>query len=363
MYDNRKVEYKLKKHIATLVVENEGIVFGGYVRDSIIHDHYAKLYYKHAAEVPIGLSLYNITTYHPETALRCLTPTDVDCFFESEDRYNDFVTSLTRSNFYVDTKWSRDAKQYIRGIQVSAGELVHKRLKVTAKQLLSVIAHRLYTDVPSSIRIESIQLLRNIRKLVPQAADAIYVDVMVQTATCRRTLHPPFNALDFDCNGLMLNKSGPCLCHELNQGLGAYDSYKRMSDIIDGIVQKRTTVMRQLVPLCRYKKMLGKGWRLSGSFVVSSTAEDDDQCIICTEKLKDHECWKLSCCNAKYHIHCLSRATEHPETGMGSTNECIHCRGISFDFQQDLDMIAKISALTETPAPDPEDTFLPIFSA
>lgn len=353
-YDPKRVEYKLKKQIADLVVQNDGVVFGGYVRDCIIHDHYAHIYYSEAADSNV-IRNYNVLSYHPESALRTTIPNDIDCFFESSDDFTNFVSDLQTNHFGVEVKWSRDATRYLRDINVRRGELLHKRLKISAKQIVSLLGS-LRSQVPSSIKYDSILLIKRLVESLPPVTSAIYVDALVETDECVRILHPPFNAIDFDCNGLLLSKSGLALCYDLSDGLGAYDAFVRMSSIVKNILIKKTKVNPRSVPMYRYRKMWYKGWLIEGYIVHVCDAEEDDRCIICTERLTNDNCFKLVCCNAKYHMQCLNNASRHHDTGMSYRNECLHCRGIMLDFQKDVDMIAKLANLYESSAPTPSSS-------
>jgi len=86
-----RIKYILFNEIKEIVLENNGVIFGGYVRDMIISDHYKDIYN--------SCNTYNIHNFwnrmhHPETAARTLVAKDMDiCMYSEEDVLN-FIAAI-----------------------------------------------------------------------------------------------------------------------------------------------------------------------------------------------------------------------------------------------------------------------------
>ena len=89
-----RIKYIVYEHITKTVFDNNGIIFGGYVRDKIISDHYKSIYN--------DANSYNTHNIHkfwncfnqPETAARTLVAKDMDiCMYRKED-VNAFINAL-----------------------------------------------------------------------------------------------------------------------------------------------------------------------------------------------------------------------------------------------------------------------------
>ena len=69
--------------IRNLIKRFDAIVFGGAVRDSILHSHASREFYKLSTR-----DKYDDPTIHPELSDRFLLPTDIDIFITYHDHYN-----------------------------------------------------------------------------------------------------------------------------------------------------------------------------------------------------------------------------------------------------------------------------------
>jgi len=90
-FSTERIKYIVYENIKNLVFENKGIVYGGFVRDFIICDHYKKLYNQ--------INSYSISAFwnkliHPETAARTIVANDIDVCMYSEEDITQFITDL-----------------------------------------------------------------------------------------------------------------------------------------------------------------------------------------------------------------------------------------------------------------------------
>ena len=86
-----RIKSILFKDIKKIVLENNGIIFGGYVRDMIISDHYKSIY---NSCNPYDIHKFWNRQHHSETAARTLVAKDMDiCMYSEEDVLN-FIAAI-----------------------------------------------------------------------------------------------------------------------------------------------------------------------------------------------------------------------------------------------------------------------------
>jgi len=90
-FSTERIKYIVYENIKNLVFENKGIVYGGFVRDFIICDHYKRLYNQ--------TNSYNTSAFwnkliHPETAPRTIVANDIDVCMYSDDDVLKFIADL-----------------------------------------------------------------------------------------------------------------------------------------------------------------------------------------------------------------------------------------------------------------------------
>lgn len=92
-------KYKMMRKLQTIVLELGGCIFGGYVRDMLIHDHYSAKYYK-----KFGSSdHYSDEIFDEETKGRLVIPQDMDCLFKGYE-YEEIprlCDALENNGFYT----------------------------------------------------------------------------------------------------------------------------------------------------------------------------------------------------------------------------------------------------------------------
>lgn len=101
-------KYFLSKRIieALLSTSADTIIYGGYVRDNLFHDHMASLFYTRYMKIEgtddDKYSLfddYNNPTIDEASVFRTLVPQDIDVVFSRQRDYDLFVLSLQSMNF------------------------------------------------------------------------------------------------------------------------------------------------------------------------------------------------------------------------------------------------------------------------
>jgi hypothetical protein len=316
--------WHILKLVKNLIIENNGLIFGGFVRDSIIHDHFSTSYYKKNEESSVtdeeAKQKYTIVSYMPETLGRLVVPNDIDCFMVQND-YNMFINSLKDHRLKCTVLFNRTASEYINGFEkVNEDSLKHRRIHVQVD--VNHVIKELYA-LP--IKFDRQPLEQQIVDLIPPA---IVVDVIT-------SLYPrndPFlTDLDFECNGLYMSKHGLSICSSLSKGLSEYNKWVETNRIVNDIISRVAIYMHPdgTNPNIakRANKFIERGWKIEDFLrCMTSVLEKDydGYCIICHENLPEVH-FKLTCCDARYHGHCLKRVVVEVDNNPFK-KECVMCK-------------------------------------
>jgi hypothetical protein len=74
--DRRNI-WKFKKEIASILIDHDAVIFGGFVRDMILHDSHATQFYEKNPNAT--QQEYADDSVHPQTSGRLVIPRDIDC--------------------------------------------------------------------------------------------------------------------------------------------------------------------------------------------------------------------------------------------------------------------------------------------
>jgi len=171
-----KVKREANNCLESIVFENNGIIYGGYVRDSIIVDEYTKRFHK---ENPYGdlCNQFYDKNISPETLPRLIIPSDMDVCFHNMDDADNFISAVRRipqfRNVYIN---DTSAKKYY------------------SPKILCVKSISIYLTVGEIPFISR-------GKTVIMSMDVVIPKPNID-------LEPPFNNLDMLCNGFIKVKQG-----------------------------------------------------------------------------------------------------------------------------------------------------------
>jgi hypothetical protein len=283
----RRLAYEEMKSIA---FKHSGVIYGGFVRDVIISEHYSAIYNedtpdkKHnASTVTPNINKFWNSAHMPETQDRCLLPSDMDVTFKTMEEADAFIHTV------------KGVRQY-NNVNVNV-----KNISETHK----------YSPLISSIRKISIQILVGEIPFISYGSVVeISVDVVVPKPNI--TLQPPFGNLDMLCNGFIMTKDGG-ISFSQNTGtvIDHYSDAKRamvVAGIIKDMLQFKTYLCfttwcktldaKQLVNTCAVKRIhkmqyrRHKGWTLlnlpfkSGEY---KQLQDSGDCAICSLEFEEGE--------------------------------------------------------------------------
>lgn len=306
-----KYIWKAMTMIRDTVLENNGFIYGGFVRDSIIHDHFAQEFYKHTHSSDEAnddyIKKYADPTFHPETWGRTHIPKDMDIYMHESD-YAKLADALNKKRLFVRKIFTRDPKQYLPNFNNQGDPTVrHTRLVIKPSyNKLHEELGRLPIDT-SAIK----HLLPNI--YLP----AVQVDVI--TSAMLSKCDPFFGMPDFECNALYMTKHGISVCKSFCCG-DVLRSFEIINRIMKDIIKKHA----QSVSHCGYrvKKFLDDGWSIGiDDMMTINDPSYEGYCIICHDNVPDIH-FKLKCCDCRYHIDCLRKTIANA----GNLYECILCK-------------------------------------
>lgn len=264
--------------IRNLIKRFDAIVFGGAVRDSILHSHASREFYKLST-----LDKYDDPTIHPELSDRFLLPTDIDMFITYHDHYNFKLYLYKRGYYYKETK------------------------KIDLSYINPKLQHRDY----ELIKAEIIYFDKKNKKSYPILLDMIL---------CHhgKIVIPQMDA-DFSVNKLIMTRQGivPMSC-DWN-----YDQ-------IEKHIHNKEAFCNSTISERRYEKLNRKGWKITmnySTFVFKLRLnEEQETCIICLDPLKvgELEVMPRECkCKYSYCRDCIKYSLKSSQCLMCKKDMCL----------------------------------------
>lgn len=337
-----------------MITQEDGKIFGGAVRDSILHDHFAELFYNDPRRTQIS---YDNELEFTEYKDRLVIPADVDAVISKKnmpklmDNINKFYTVKRISR--------RDPSNYNRMMQIEQGQMIHHKYELVPlstlnfiKQINQIIPTNIFNEFTCDIYnfIGSLNLPKIKLDLFEILSD-IEID-------------PPFGNLDFECNGLILDKYKIRLSSILEniyniKFSGISKSIQVTTKIIDDIIHKRAIMVPTPLSSSRTKKLYDKGWTIIQDYKNFENITEKNysgNCIICMDSVSDNHL-KMKCCDARYHDNCLHRAISEGPSCMLTTRNCLLCRGRLHGLSTDsVKFTTYIRAVSTVPIPVALDT-------
>ena len=276
------IRWKLIQQIQACIQSVNGVIFGGAVRDKIIHDHYATEFYNIK---DVDRKKYNDITYQPESALRVILPNDIDCFMKTS-QIPLFIEKLKDKLLAADDHGTTEARIYFPEIDVAdINALKHSKFRI--KFAINPI-------LKSEIKI-----------------DAYYVMLdIIHTENSIENIEPPFGSIDFECNSIILTSDDTYkLSNVLTKNFTPKKKIEKMNQIMTNILRKETTIVYADLPEFRITKLLKYGWTINSENVkIFKEITPHDKCMLCLDSFKNSQYQtKLQCCNNRLHTHCLKK--------------------------------------------------------
>lgn len=305
-------KFLMFKEVAEIAIKENGTVFGGYVRDSIRHDHAATKFY----ETHNRKDFTNMEV-SPDTIDRLLIPSDIDIHFKTYKEYRLFRSAL-KGSFYCSTI-TKIENIYTNG----SPNVSHLKMRVGLELSIGHVVSNMKSIRKSPLACEILlpELTRCMASM-STPTDHIDVDILISKDSV-----PPFdNTLDFACNGLVMNIDGVSMCSEIKKGMSPFGIHRTFQGILSDIYEKRAKLIT--LKEHRWNKMAEKGWDLLGGNIekIRSIDESETTCTLCLDAISKSDIYKFSCCNAKYHRVCIAKIMTKGVAAVVDTDRCPHCR-------------------------------------
>jgi hypothetical protein len=252
-------------------IRNNGIIFGGMVRDEILVKHYKILFDEHILSLASSNRISNInkywdSKYHKESIKRTIIPNDMDIYFQNRKTAETFIEGIYEfANEYNGIFLIENFNLYNLG-----ENLIHRKI-----YLLFVIGK---TIINKGFNIN------------------INIDLILNTNDDYH-YEPPFNLSDFSCNLFIMNKNNNCgynirLSKNTGTKLDSMSSDDKIiyeKRIINDLINGKTEFIRTSMNLdneyingCRILKMLDKNMKITNlSFKEIEKIEIEEICDIC----------------------------------------------------------------------------------
>lgn len=298
----QSVYWAMCKAIEKNLLNSGAIIFGGYVRDRIIHDHYADMFYTaaDASETPLD---YNDPKCHPDSwPHRTHLPADIDAVM-SNDAFDTFIENMKEQDFIVKKKRTTNISAYTCRVP----DLLHTKCTVMLK------THPIMRNLP----------------LFTSCLPVVELDILH-----KQSLSPtecvPYGTIDFECNSLLILPGNTI---DIRNGAHHFctEKFKQINKIMSDIVEFRAVAVNpQNYRIC---KMLEKGFELSNHAIKLIPCEIakkyDGLCLICHEDFEQCKAFcqvQNTCCDARYHVHCYAASRGRIDSPYDNVQNCMMCR-------------------------------------
>jgi len=285
-------KWQLFKIVESHILQSNGYIFGGYPRDKIIHDHFAKQFYQNNGTT----DKYEDSTFNPESYKGRITlPQDFDIVMASGD-------------IEILINCMKDNGLYVSRVDDKIG---YKKIKdgfSYSKLKISPYIHRIILETmntqPTSVQV-----------------DIIHKNDFDWPRDC------DFSTFDFRCNSLVITPSG---IYDMITMKDFRNTIK--NEIIQDIIQE-ILLFEAHVPIIesinnvdtyRINKMYQKGFEIATKDIcIKQSTTKEDICIVCHDVFNEEAVLTPGCCSVKFHLRCYKTLIEHDAIHWSN---CIMCR-------------------------------------
>lgn len=299
MSTNNKVHWRMVSDIKSIIAECNGVLFGGAVRDSVIHDYFAIKFYTESDNME-----YDNKNAHPESwPWRCLSPCDIDTVMSTEN-IEVFKKALKKKDYTIVPIIVNSAMPRQYGNFFDSG-LLHN------KYIIKVKMHPLITE------------FTNANMKIP----CVHIDV-IHKGGLEAEKAFPLGDIDFECNSLIITPRNTIELPDKTKQ-NPITKLKKLQSIIDDI---QNFIARPVKPeLYRFQKMIAKGFTVIDRHLIvypkSVSVKTEEHCIVCFADFSTAELQvKNKCCNARYHKECYALSVKRSTTEYDNIRACIMCR-------------------------------------
>ena len=334
-----KTVWMFKKEIASILIDYGAVIFGGFVRDMILHDGHATLFYE--KNTTATSEQYNDPMFHPETMGRCVIPRDIDCCI-SKQQLEQLISKLKAKQFNVQKIFERDPCEYMLDQFIPKNSIRHVRLQVSifgynkAHEIKKTIMSSLSSYKDYQIKKHVNDFIDGLHSICDEKQISVDIDAFFNLDENLSLKSPPLTQYDFLCNTLLYSKQGIHLDPTFDTK-NAWKNNRQLQIILKQIQNKIAETCSESVSQLRLEKMKEYGWHISGTTL--KCVHDPAYlgiCIICHDKVPDYH-YKLSCCNARYHLKCLEDTCTKGRNAISLTQKCVVCKRTA-EIERDMSL-------------------------
>lgn len=213
-YIKEKVRNIAYNKIKTLIFEEDGIIYGGMVRDELISEYYKKHYNNNTKNIKkspnFDKNKFWDTKFNNETAYRTLLAENIDVSFKNLKKTHSFINKILNSEELNKCELTTFlAPPYMPQIKII------KKLKI-------------------SLVIDKIPFINK--------GEMIYIDINI-TVPINDGFTPPFNNVDMLCNAFIMTKEGKKLSNNTGTAIDKFSEYERIetaAKIIKDMIEFKT---------------------------------------------------------------------------------------------------------------------------
>ena len=303
--------YKINKHIVDILMTTKDfVIYGGYLRDNILHHYMASMFYENDVLLAAHdrWNYYNDPKVDSRTSMRTLVPKDIDIVFQSLEAYTIFEEKLKEKCYIIKTKIEDPYHDQDKDRHTT------QRLKIFISSNAGVTF---------------------LSSCDPRLICKEYASVVVTIDVTISSTYTPTS--DFLCNSLMLTSHG-FIWKDF-----VYQSVTSSIEIVDKKVSFLKEIERQIrnmeavsyqtdcsgpvhVQKHRMEKMVKKGWRIifensKGRLSQITQEQEIEVCMVCREDFKEvnnvpgysklYDGVAFGCCKCGYHPRCLTKLLEN----------------------------------------------------
>jgi len=284
-FSPNRIKYILFNNIKKKVFENNGVIFGGFVRDMIISDHYKAIY---NSRNNYDFHKFWNKLYQPDTAARTLVAQDMDICMYTEDDVSNFLIAL----------------QNVFSNEVGYSNVSSSDITITDENRYFNLPIKTHKKINYIVTLGKIPYVHNGIEI------SFDFDIIIPI---NAKLLPPFNKLDFLCNVFIMNKHGIIISNNTGtiiDTMSILQKQKISNIIMNDIVEFKTEFCARYINndytcgdfnynrkvLQRINKMLFRTFRWNISNIPMFICDNkgnrsncDNTCCICLSNFKNND--------------------------------------------------------------------------
>jgi hypothetical protein len=287
-------DWKFYKYIKN-ILDIEGVyIFGGSIRDELLHDFHANEFYKEQNEYFLKNPDadkkdfdYNDKEISPNTLGRFVIPNDIDLFISKDT--STYILKKLQKLFYVRIRTVKDLSYIVKTLN-------HGIYTLNKIEIMTKISGQYYT---------------------------VKLDMIIASGDIDNNTVFPLIDLDFNVNGLFYTKDRDIYLPNRGEYKSSTIALFRIIDDIKNMTARACFN----VPIYRIDKLYNKKWNIKFNYTIYNFLESknivqDDSCVICTRSVTEFEkCVNFKNCDCKIVI-CIDCINSNYE----KINKCPSCR-------------------------------------